>query len=58
MGVLKTVGYILLALLGLSVATGIGIVLSALSGIIGFTFLGAGVVFVVAAFIKDYFDSK
>lgn len=43
-------------LVGLAAATGVGIIVSALSSIIGFALLGAvAIVFIVAA-VKEFFD--
>ena len=56
MQVLKTLGYVLMILVGLAAATGVGIIVSALSSIIGFALLGAvAIVFIVAA-VKEFFD--
>ena len=55
---LKTAVLTLLIILGLSVAAGIGFILSALSSILGFIALGVVAVIFVFACVKDYFDSR
>ncbi len=55
---LKTVAFTLLIILGISVTAGIGLMISALSSIIGFVVLGAAAVMLVYACVKEYFASE
>lgn len=55
---LKTVAFTLLIILGLSVAAGIGLVLSALSSILGLIALGAVAVIFVFACVKESLGSR
>lgn len=57
MEAIKWLGYIVVSIIGVSVAAGVIVLLNLLGGIIGALALGGIIVLLVASAIKEYFES-